>query len=165
MRSIGIGTRATAIARAMVVSLPALAQVQQEAFGDPVGLDPHGDAFLALRSLPSEAEGGASLASDRTRFLGGPGAGQILLGDRAYDSDALPTRMAAQGAWANLRPMPNRKRVPAFSPFLYRYRNEVERLFSKVKHFQAVAIRYNKDPDTFLASVKLAAMRVWLRAL
>ncbi|PJI55040.1 IS5/IS1182 family transposase, partial [Methylobacterium radiotolerans] len=26
------------------------------------------------------------------------------------------------------------------------------------------ATRYDKDPDNFLASVKLAALRVWLRA-
>ncbi len=83
----------------------------------------------------------------------------ILLGDRAYDSDALRTRMAEQGAWANVKPMPNRKRVPAFSPFLYKYRNLVERFFSKIKHFRAVATRYDKDPDNFLASVKLAALR------
>jgi len=40
----------------------------------------------------------------------------------------------------------------------------VERFFSKIKHFRAVATRYDKDPDNFLASVKLAALRVWLRA-
>jgi transposase len=83
----------------------------------------------------------------------------------AYDSDALRAQMAEQGAWANVRPMPNRKQVLAFSPFLYKYRNLVERFFSKIKHFRAVATRYDKDPDNFLASVKLAALRVWLRAL
>ena len=36
---------------------------------------------------------------------------------------------------------------------------------SKIKHFRAVATRYDKDSDNFLASVKLAALRVWLRAL
>ncbi len=73
--------------------------------------------------------------------------------------------MAEQDAWANVKPMPDRKRVPAFSPFLYKYRNLVERFFSKIKHFRAVATRYDKDPDNFLASVKLAALRVWLRTL
>ena len=51
--------------------------------------------------------------------------------------------------------MPNRKNVPAFSQFLYRYRNFVERFFSKIKHFRAVAARYDKDPANYLASVKL----------
>ena len=60
--------------------------------------------------------------------------------------------------------MPNRKNVPAFSLFLYRYRNLVERFFNKIKHFRAVATRYDKDPANYLASVKLAAVRIWLRS-
>src|SRR6218665_3693331 len=65
--------------------------------------------------------------------------GDILLADRAYDSDALRIAMAARGVWANIKPMPNRKRRPVFSAFLYRYRNLVERFFSKLKQFRAVA--------------------------
>ncbi|WP_375454982.1 IS5 family transposase [uncultured Methylobacterium sp.] len=96
-------------------------------------------------------------------MLGGLGDGQILLGDRAYDSDKRRRRLAEQGAGASVRPMPNRKNVPAFSPFLYRYRNLVERFFSKIKHFRAIATRYDRDPENYLASVKLAAIRIWLR--
>ena len=73
--------------------------------------------------------------------------------------------MAEQGAWANVTPIPNRRQVLAFSPFLYKYRNLVERFFGKIEHFQAVATRYNKHPDNFLASVKLAAVCIWLRTL
>jgi len=62
-----------------------------------------------------------------------------------------------------VKPMPNRKRIPAFSPFLYRYRNLVERFFSKLKHFRAIATRYDKRDDNFLASVQLASTRIWLR--
>ncbi|MGE7157667.1 IS5 family transposase [Methylorubrum rhodesianum] len=116
---------------------------------------------VVLKITEGQAHDGRAAAD----MLGGSGHGQILLGDRAYDSDALRARMAEQGAWANVKPMPNRKQVLAFSPFLYKYRNLVERFFSKIKHFRAVATRYDKDPDNFLASVKLAALRVWLRAL
>jgi len=70
------------------------------------------------------------------------GRGQILLADRAYDSDALRKDLGARGAWANIKPMPGRKRVLAFSRFLYRYRNLVEGFFSKLKHFRAIATRY-----------------------
>jgi hypothetical protein len=48
------------------------------------------------------------------------GEGQILLADRAYDSDALGAAMTNRGAWANIKPMPRRVNVPAFSPWLYR---------------------------------------------
>ena len=59
--------------------------------------------------------------------------------------------------------MQGRVRIPAFSPFLYRYRNLVEHFFNKIKNFRAVATRYDKRGDNFLASVRLAAIRIWLR--
>ena len=90
--------------------------------------------------------------------------GQILMADRAYDSDALRKAMADRGAWANIRPMPNRVNVPAFSPYLYRYRNHVERFFNKLKHFRAIATRYEKHAANFMALIKLAATRIWLRS-
>ena len=78
------------------------------------------------------------------------GDGDVLLADRAYDSDALRTEMAARCVWANIKLMPNRKRRPVFSAFLYRYRNLVERFFSKLKQLRAVAtiriwLRYNES--------------------
>ena len=51
-------------------------------------------------------------------------------------------------AWANVRAMPNRKRRPLFSAFLYRSRNMVEQLFNRFKHF-AVETRYDKRDDNF----------------
>ena len=56
--------------------------------------------------------------------------------------------------------MPNRKNIPAFSTFLYRYRNLVERFFNKLKHFRAVATRYDKRADNYLAGIKLASVRI-----
>ena len=89
--------------------------------------------------------------------------GSILLADRAYDADKLRAAIASKGAFANIPPMPQRTRVPDFSPFLYRYRNLVERFFNKLKHFRAIATRYDKRDDNFLASVQLASIRIWLR--
>ena len=89
--------------------------------------------------------------------------GTILLADRAYDSNHLRETLAERGAWANVKSMPNRLSPPAFSAFLYRYRNLVERFFNKLKHYRAVATRYDKLPENYLASVKLASLRIWLR--
>ena len=90
------------------------------------------------------------------------GAGQILLADRAYD--ASPAQ-----SWPSAAPGPTSSRcrtahnVPAFSRFLYRYRNLVERFFNKLKHFRAIATRYEKHDANYLALVKLAASRIWMR--
>jgi len=97
-------------------------------------------------------------------MLGSIETGDILLADRSYDSDRLRDALKARGAWGNIRPMPNRVNIPAFSGWLYRQRNAVERFFNKLKHFRAVATRYDKRDDNFLASVQLASIRIWLRS-
>lgn len=72
-------------------------------------------------------------------------------------------RLRTGAPWANIPPMPQRKRRHAFSPFLYKYRNLVERFFNKLKHFRAVATRYDKRDDIHLASVQRASIGIWLR--
>ena len=59
--------------------------------------------------------------------------------------------------------MPNRVNALRFSKRLYRKRNLVERFFNKIKHYRAVATRYDKRDDNFLATIKLASIRIWLR--
>ena len=115
---------------------------------------------VSLKLTEGQAHDGRSAAD----MLDTVGPGQILLADRAYDSDALRTTMTERGAWANVKPMPNRVNVPAFSSFLYRYRNLVERFFNKLKHFRAIATRYEKHAANYLALIKLATTRIWLRA-
>jgi transposase len=114
---------------------------------------------VALKLTPGQAHDGRS-GADMVDHLAD---GQILLADRAYDSDELRQSLHNSGAWANIKPMPNRKNIPAFSPFLYRYRNLVERFFNKLKHFRAIATRIEKNALNYLALVKLAAARIWMR--
>lgn len=114
---------------------------------------------IALKLTEGQAHDGRSAAD----MLGALGPGQILLADRAYDSDALRKTLADQGAWANVKPMPNRVNIPAFSNLLYRCRNLVERFFNKLKHFRAVATRFEKHDANYLALVKLASARIWMR--
>ncbi len=90
--------------------------------------------------------------------------GTIVLADRAYDSDILRQQLADKGAWANIRPMPNRIRHPLFCKWVYRQRNQVERFFNKLKHFRAIATRYDKRDDNFLASIQLASLRIWIKS-
>lgn len=87
-----------------------------------------------------------------------------MLGDKAYDGNAIRDLIENQGAVPNIPAKSNRKWRPCFSKTLYRERNQVERFFSKLKHFRRIATRYDKLADNFLALVKLASMRLWLRA-
>jgi transposase len=112
---------------------------------------------ILLKITEGQAHDGRS-AQDMLSSLG---RGDVLLGDRAYDSDALS--LAAQGARANVRLMPHRTNLPPFSKRLYRERNLVERFFNKLKQFRAVATRYDKRDDNYLASIKLASARIWMR--
>ena len=114
---------------------------------------------IVLKLTEGQAHDGRS-ADDMLSSLT---AGNILLGDRAYDSDRLRQTLAERGAWANIKPMPNRKNIPPFSAFLYHYRNLAERFFNKLKHFRGIATRYDKNPENYLAGVKLASARIWMR--
>jgi len=48
--------------------------------------------------------------------------------------------------------------------YLYRARNLIERFFNKIKQCRRVATRYDKLAANYLAFVKLASIRTWLRA-
>jgi transposase len=113
---------------------------------------------IVLKITEGQAHDGRS-AQD---MLGSLGRGDVLLGDRAYDSDALRLTLATRGARANVRLMPNRTNLPPFSKRLYRERNLVERFFNKLKHFRAIATRYDKLARNFLAGVHLASAIILL---
>jgi transposase len=115
---------------------------------------------ILLKLTEGQAHDGRSAAD----MFASVQAGQTLLADRAYDSDALHEALAARGAFANIRLMPNRVKSFPFDANLYKARNAVERFFNKLKHFRAVATRYDKRDDNYLASIQLASIRIWLRS-
>ncbi len=63
--------------------------------------------------------------------------GGILLADKAYDTDAIRAETAERGGFANVPARTNRKRTFSFSPWLYRQRNLVERVFNRIKQMRA----------------------------
>jgi transposase len=46
--------------------------------------------------------------------------------------------------------MRNAKRRFAFSPWLYRQRNLVDRFFNRIKQFRGIATRYDRCPENHL---------------
>ncbi len=49
-----------------------------------------------------------------------------------------------------------------FSGRLYQIRNLVERFLNKVKQFRRIATRCDRNPENFLAAIKLASIRIWI---
>ncbi len=88
----------------------------------------------------------------------------IVLADRGYDADWIRKFVSDQGAWANIPPKKNRKNPINFSPDLYRSRNLVERFFNRIKQCRRIATRYDKLAANYLAFIKLASIRLWIRA-
>jgi transposase len=81
----------------------------------------------------------------------------ILHGDKGYDANAIRRQVEARGAAPNIPPKANRKWKNCFSPFLYRNRNAIERMFGRLKDFRRVATRYDRNATNFLAAVCIAA--------
>lgn len=97
------------------------------------------------------------------RIAGELSEGAIVLADKAYDVDAIGALIEAQGAAPNIPARSTRKARFCFSRRLYKARNRIERLFNKLKQFRRIATRYEKLASTFIAMVKLAYVRLWLR--
>ena len=83
---------------------------------------------------------------------------EILHGDKGYDSNAIRRQVESDGAMPNIPPKANRKWKNCFSPFLYRNRNAIERMFCRLKDFSRVATRYDRNAVNYLAAVCLAAI-------
>ena len=67
--------------------------------------------------------------------------------DKGYDSNAIRRQVEGKGAMPNIPPKANRRWKNCFSPFLYRDRNAIERMFCRLKDFRRIATRYDRLAD------------------
>jgi transposase len=79
-------------------------------------------------------------------------------GDKGYDSNAVRRKIESRGAAPNIPPKSNRRWKNCLSPLLYRDRNDIERMFGRLKDFRRIATRYDRTADNFLAAVHIAAI-------
>ncbi len=115
---------------------------------------------LALVLTPGEAHETRAF-EDLVEDLA-PGT-RYLVGDMGYDADRIREELLVRGVLPVIPPNPVRKERAPLDRELYRLRNRVERLVNRLKQFRAVATRYDKTAESFLAFVQLAAARLWLR--
>ena len=87
---------------------------------------------------------------------------KALLGDKAYDADALIEALGRRRITPVIPPKANRKTQRDCDYALYCERNLIERFFNKLKHFRAIATRYDKLARNFLAGIQLACAIILL---
>ena len=68
-----------------------------------------------------------------------------LLADKGYDSDGFIEHLEVRRIKPVIPPRANRKTPRECDFALYCERNLVERFFNNIKHFRAIATRYEKD--------------------
>ena len=96
------------------------------------------------------------------------------MADKAYSSAANRAWLRKRGIAAVIPVKEDQKkhrrnrgraggRPPAFDAGRYKERNTVERCFSKLKQFRAVATRYDKRDYMYQGTLDVASIRIWLR--
>jgi len=86
-----------------------------------------------------------------------------LLMDRAYEGDATRDLALDLGYGLCVKPKSNRKKPWGYDHELYKSRNEVERLFRRLKAYRRIFTRYDKLDVVFLAFVFFALIVEALR--
>ncbi|WP_313932080.1 IS5 family transposase [Sphingomonas sp. BAUL-RG-20F-R05-02] len=89
---------------------------------------------------------------------------KALLADKGYDGDAVREDLLLRGILPIIPPKANRRDPAAYNFWRYRDRNQVERLFNRLKQSRRIATRYDKTASSFLGFLSLAAARLWLVA-
>jgi len=88
---------------------------------------------------------------------------EALLGDKGYDADHFVDSLTARTIRVVIPPKSNRKVQRGCDFALYCERNLVERFFCTIKHFRAIATRYEKTARNFLAGLHLVCSLAWLK--
>ena len=71
-------------------------------------------------------------------------------------------KIESKRAAPDIPPKADRRWKNCFSPWLYRRRNAIQRMFGRLKDFRRIATRYDRLASNFLAAVCLAATCYWL---
>jgi transposase len=80
-----------------------------------------------------------------------------LLGDKAYDTDAIRQALAQHDIEAVIPSSARRTRPYPLDRHAYKRRNRIERMFCRLKDWRRIATRYDRRADNFLAAIALVA--------
>lgn len=85
---------------------------------------------------------------------------EALLADKGYDADAIREELAKAEIEAVIPAKRNRKNPAPHDAEKYKWRNLIERLFSKLKNWRRIATRYDKSKESYLGFVAIAAVKL-----
>jgi transposase len=88
--------------------------------------------------------------------------GRALIGDTGYDSNRFIAAVRAKGMRPVIHSKPERKKKHRLNRSLYRQRYLVEVFFHRLKRFRAIATRYEKSAQNYLALAHIACAWLWL---
>ena len=80
-----------------------------------------------------------------------------LIGDMAFDTDAIIAEIDARGAKAVIAQHPRRSQPLDIDREMYKWRHLIENFFCKLKEFKRIALRSDKTDASFKANIYLAA--------
>ena len=80
-----------------------------------------------------------------------------LIGDKAFDSDAIVAELDERGAKVVISQHPRRCDPREIDADLYQWRHLIENFFCKLKEFKRVTMRSDKTDQSFSAMIHLAA--------
>ena len=74
-----------------------------------------------------------------------------LLGDKAYDTNAVREMLAEMKIEITIPSKSNRKAPVPYDKYSYKGRHLIENLFGDIKHFRGISTRYHELAETFRA--------------
>jgi transposase len=85
-----------------------------------------------------------------------------VVGDRAYDSNALRHQLQEQHCKVVIPCQHQRAVQYPYSRRIYRRRHRIENFFQRLKRYRRVAMRFEKLAANFLSMVRFAAALTWI---
>ena len=80
-----------------------------------------------------------------------------LLGDKAFDSNAIIAELNARGAKIVISQHPRRAQPIIIDAEIYKWRHLIENFFCKLKEFKRIAMRSDKTDQRFAAMVYIVS--------
>lgn len=88
-----------------------------------------------------------------------------LFAYRGYDADRIRKNMDKYDIHTQVPMRKTRKMRLGVDHTHYRSRNVVERCFNKLKNARRVAPRYDQTAESFMGSIDITSIRLWMRHL